>query len=67
MKQRTFDFADESLTRDMRVARAKAVRQQLNSLYTEANEVYAVIEQLRKELSELRRLHDLEGYDGNEL
>ena len=48
MKQRTFDFADESLTKDARMARAKAVRQQLNALYTEANEVYAVIEQLRK-------------------
>lgn len=67
MKQRTFDFADESLTRDMRIARAKAVRQQLNSLYTEANEVYAVIEQLRKELAELRLLHEMQGYDGYEL
>jgi hypothetical protein len=67
MKHRTFDFADESLTKDARMARAKAVRQQLNSLYTEANEIYAVIEQLRKELAELRLLHEMQGYDGYEL
>lgn len=67
MKQLTFDYADESLTRDMRVARGKAIRQQLNSLYNEANEVYAVIEQLRKELAELRLLHEMQGYDGYEL
>jgi hypothetical protein len=67
MKQLTFDYADESLTRDMRVARSKAIRQQLNSLYTESNEIYAVVEQLRKELAELRLLHEMQGYDGYEL
>lgn len=67
MKQHRFDFADESMPRDARVARAKAIRQQLNSLYTEANEVYAVIEQLRIELAELRKLHEMDGYDGYEI
>jgi hypothetical protein len=67
MQQHRFEFADQSLPRDARVARAKAVRQQLNSLYTEANEVYTVIEMLRIELAELRKLHEMEGYDGYEI
>lgn len=62
-----FEYADETLTKDGRIARAKVCRIQISTLSKEANEIYQVIEMFRKELVELRRLHDLEGYDGNEL
>lgn len=62
-----FKYADIGLTREGREARAKLCRTQIHMLSKEANEIYATIEALRRELVELRRLHDMEGYDGNEL
>jgi hypothetical protein len=36
-------------------------------LFEEANEVYSVIHMLKKELAELRQLHEKEGYDSSEI